>query len=203
MIGIGSLMGIRPPENFDFPFLARNVSEYWLRVHRSLTQWLTDYIFTPSYKFALEARVLARHGFVALAASLMVTMVVAGLWHGTTANFLVFGLIHGAALVVMRGYEWTMTGWLGRARFRGLRESPVMTVAAVLRDLQLHVSGLHLLRARCTRGDPGSRASFDAGGDVAMTRRGRITIKLLWMLALVAMLTLLGQVRYDFVYQAF
>jgi len=132
MIGIGSLMGIRPPENFNFPFLARNVSEYWLRVHRTLTEWLTDYIFTPSYKFALEARVLARHGFVALAASLMVTMVAAGLWHGTTANFLLFGLIHGAALVVMRGYDRAMTGWLGRGRFRRLQESPVVTAAAVL-----------------------------------------------------------------------
>jgi D-alanyl-lipoteichoic acid acyltransferase DltB (MBOAT superfamily) len=132
MIGIGSLMGIRPPENFNFPFLARNVSEYWLRVHRTLTEWLTDYIFTPSYKAALEARVLARHGFVALAASLLLTMVVAGLWHGATANFLLFGLIHGAALVVTRGYEWTMTGWLGRGRFLQLRENPVVTVAAVL-----------------------------------------------------------------------
>jgi D-alanyl-lipoteichoic acid acyltransferase DltB (MBOAT superfamily) len=132
MIGIGSLMGLRPPENFNFPFLARNVTEYWLRVHRTLTQWLTDYIFTPAYKAALEARVFARHGFVALAAALMVTMVAAGLWHGTTANFLLFGLIHGAALVVMRGYERTMTGWLGRARFRQLRESRAVTVAAVL-----------------------------------------------------------------------
>ena len=131
VIGIGSLMGIRPPENFDFPFLARNVSAYWLRVHRSLTQWLTDYIFTPSYTWTLRARGLARHGFLALAACLLLTMLVAGVWHGTTANFAVFGIIHGVALVVMRGYDQAMTRWLGRARFHKLQESRLATVAAV------------------------------------------------------------------------
>lgn len=131
VIGIGILMGIRPPENFDFPFLARNVSAYWLRVHRSLTQWLTDYIFTPSYTWALRARGLARHGFLALAACLLLTMLVAGVWHGTTANFVVFGLIHGVALVVMRGYDQVMTRWLGRVRFHTLQESRLATVAAV------------------------------------------------------------------------
>jgi D-alanyl-lipoteichoic acid acyltransferase DltB (MBOAT superfamily) len=131
VIGIGSLMGIRPPENFNFPFLARNVSEYWLRVHRSLTQWLTDYIFTPSYTWALRARGLARHGFLALAACLLLTMLVAGVWHGTTSNFVVFGLIHGVALVVMRGYDQVMTRWLGRGRFHQLQESRVATAAAI------------------------------------------------------------------------
>ncbi len=56
VIGVGSLMGVKPPENFRFPFLARDVSEYWLRVHRSLTTWLTDYIFNPLYRFALGVR---------------------------------------------------------------------------------------------------------------------------------------------------
>lgn len=131
MIGIGGLMGITPPENFNFPFLARNVSAYWLRVHRSLTEWLTDYVFTPAYKWTLGMGGLARHGFVALAASLMLTMLVAGAWHGTTLNFVLFGLVHGAALVIMRAYEQTMTAWLGRVRFRHFEENPFATAGAV------------------------------------------------------------------------
>lgn len=53
MIGIGSLLGNRPPENFNKPFLAQNISDFWLRQHRSLTLWLTDYVFTPIYKWGL------------------------------------------------------------------------------------------------------------------------------------------------------
>ena len=132
VIGVGSLMGVRPPENFRFPFLARNVSEYWLRVHKSLTLWLTDYIFTPSYRAALRARGLAGRGFLALAASLLLTMLVAGAWHGTTLNFVLFGLVHGLALVAVRGYEQVMVRKLGRVRFRRVVERPSMTVLAIL-----------------------------------------------------------------------
>ena len=130
VIGVGSLMGIRPPENFQFPFLARNVSAYWLRVHRSLTQWLTDYIFAPCYRWALRAGDRAPH-FLLLAGSLLLTMLVAGVWHGTTVNFVVFGLIHGVALVVMRGYEQGMTRWLGRARFRRFQENWLTSAVAI------------------------------------------------------------------------
>jgi D-alanyl-lipoteichoic acid acyltransferase DltB (MBOAT superfamily) len=131
VIGVGVLMGVRPPENFQFPFLARDVSAYWLRVHRSLTTWLTDYVFTPCYRFALTARGLGQSAFAALAVSLLVTMIVAGVWHGTTLNFLIFGLVHGIALVVVRGYEHVMVKQMGRAAFRRFTERPVVTVAAI------------------------------------------------------------------------
>jgi D-alanyl-lipoteichoic acid acyltransferase DltB (MBOAT superfamily) len=131
VIGIGVLMGVKPPENFRFPFLSRNVSEYWLRVHRSLTTWLTDYVFTPAYRFALGTGVLGQRGFLALASSLLLTMIVAGVWHGTAPSFLVFGVIHGVALVVVRGYEQVMVRRLGRARFKAFSERPLVTAAAV------------------------------------------------------------------------
>jgi alginate O-acetyltransferase complex protein AlgI len=131
VIGIASLMGHRLPENFNFPFLSRNVSEYWLRVHRSLTLWLTDYIFTPTYRWALGSGGLGAHGFLALAGSLMLTMIVAGVWHGTTLNFAAFGLVHGAALVAVRGYEHIMVAQLGRARLRRFEERPGVKIAAI------------------------------------------------------------------------
>jgi D-alanyl-lipoteichoic acid acyltransferase DltB (MBOAT superfamily) len=132
MIGVGSLMGLRPPENFHLPFLARNVSAYWLRVHRSLTLWLTDYVFTPSYRLALSTTRLARHGFLALAVCLLLTMLVAGLWHGTTLNFVAFGAIHGLALIAARSYDLSMARVLGRDRFRRFTDSRFVTVAAVV-----------------------------------------------------------------------
>ena len=133
VIGVGAIMGIRPPENFHFPFAARNVSSYWLRVHRSLTLWLTDYVFTPTYRALLSSERLGRHGFLALSAALMLTMLVAGVWHGTTLNFVAFGLIHGVALVIVRGYEQVMVRWLGRSSFRAFSDSwPVTAVAVFL-----------------------------------------------------------------------
>lgn len=131
MIGIGALMGIRPPENFRFPFIARNVSDYWLRVHRSLTLWLTDYIFTPSYRFALRTQ-LSRYPFLAVAASLMLTMLAAGVWHGTQMHFVLFGLVHGMALVAVRGYEAMMIEWRGKAAFRRFSDGRLVTAIAVL-----------------------------------------------------------------------
>ena len=132
VIGVGAMMGVRPPENFSFPFLSRDVSSYWLRVHRSLTTWLTDYIFTPSYRLLLRVAGPGRHSFLALAAPLMLTMLVAGAWHGTTLNFVVFGLVHGCALVAVRAYDALMTRWLGRAAFRRFTDHPVVAVLAVL-----------------------------------------------------------------------
>jgi D-alanyl-lipoteichoic acid acyltransferase DltB (MBOAT superfamily) len=92
---------------------------------------LTDYVFTPAYRWALTART-GRWPFLALGGSLMLTMLVAGVWHGTTANFAVFGLIHGAALVVARGYEQLMIRRLGRAGFRRFSQRKLVTALAVL-----------------------------------------------------------------------
>lgn len=65
MIGIGSLIGNRPPENFNKPFIAQNISDFWLRQHRSLTLWLTDYVFTPAYKWELSHKTLSRRPLLA------------------------------------------------------------------------------------------------------------------------------------------
>ncbi len=122
VIGVGSLIGVRPPENFDKPFLATNISEYWLKVHRTLTQWLTDYVFTPLYKRGLTMRALTRHPLLAMNAALLVTMLVTGLWHGTTGNFLAFGLIHGLFQIVFRSWDWMITKKWGKSRVRQWRK---------------------------------------------------------------------------------
>lgn len=122
VIGIGSLVGVRPPENFDKPFLATNISEYWLRVHRSLTLWLTDYVFTPLYKGGLSMQSLGRHPLLVMNLSLFATMLVSGLWHGTTDNFLVFGIVHGLFQVVYRTWDQAIAKRWGKARVREWRK---------------------------------------------------------------------------------
>jgi hypothetical protein len=93
-IGVGLLFGIESPENFNRPFMAPNISEFWRRWHMSLTGWLRDYVFTP-------LRMLLRDwGNAGLVLSLTVNMVLIGIWHGFRATFLIFGLIHSVYLTI-------------------------------------------------------------------------------------------------------
>jgi D-alanyl-lipoteichoic acid acyltransferase DltB (MBOAT superfamily) len=123
VIGLGSLIGVRPPENFDKPFLARNVSEFWQRQHRSLTLWLTDYVFSPLYKWSLHTRWLSSRPLLAANVAVFVTLLVSGLWHGTTTAFLIFGIVHGLYQVVYRTWDGLMSGKLGRQRLKQLRQN--------------------------------------------------------------------------------
>ncbi len=91
-LGIGRLFGIKGPENFDLPFFARNLQEYWRRWHMSLTSWLADYLFTP-LRLALRDS-----GQAGLAAAVFINMVAVGIWHGFTGPYLAFGVFHGVAL---------------------------------------------------------------------------------------------------------
>ena len=132
VIGTGALMGVRPPENFRMPFLAPNVSEFWLRVHRSLTTWLTDYVFNPVFAVLLRTGSPGRRAIVCAAVALMVTMLVSGLWHGTTVNFLLFGLVHGVMLVVHRVFDHRLVKRMGRKRARELRARPIWRFGSVV-----------------------------------------------------------------------
>jgi alginate O-acetyltransferase complex protein AlgI len=93
-LGLGLLFGIEGPPNFNRPFAAPTIQEYWRRWHMSLTGWLTDYLFMP-LRMALR-----KWGGLGLCASLMVNMVLIGIWHGSRLTYLAFGAIHGAFLVV-------------------------------------------------------------------------------------------------------
>lgn len=123
VIGIGSLFGVRPPENFNRPYLARNISDFWQRQHRSLTLWLTDYIFTPLYKQLLSTSRFTRHKLFAANASLAATMLVSGLWHGTTVSFLLFGLAHATWFVVYHTWDTLLQRQLGRRKVQRIREN--------------------------------------------------------------------------------
>lgn len=121
VIGIGSLFGVRPPENFNLPFIAQNISDFWLRQHRSLTQWLTDYVFSPTFKNALGSRALAGHPVLAGNLALMLTMFVSGIWHGTTLGFLVFGIVHGLYVVIYHTWDHLLTRRFGKKQVKQLR----------------------------------------------------------------------------------
>ena len=91
-IGIGEFFGITLPENFEYPYLACSVGEYWRRWHISLSSWLKDYLY-----ISLGGN---RKGRARTYANLMLTMLLGGLWHGAAVRFILWGALHGAALAV-------------------------------------------------------------------------------------------------------
>ena len=92
-IGVGKLLGFRVARNFNYPFFALNVADYWRRWHMSLTSWLTDYVFTP---LNIRFRDWGKMGMIL---AIIINMVVVGLWHGANWTFAVFGLYHGLLFV--------------------------------------------------------------------------------------------------------
>jgi len=93
-IGCGKLLGIELQKNFDRPYLARTVTEFWRRWHISLTTWFRDYIYFP-----LGGNRVSK---VRWMLNTMIVFVVSGLWHGADYTFLIWGAMHGACMIVER-----------------------------------------------------------------------------------------------------
>lgn len=93
-IGIALLMGIRFPDNFDQPYSARSIQEFWRRWHMTLSRWLRDYLYIP-----LGGN---RGGPRAEYRNLFLTMLLGGLWHGASWNFVIWGAFHGGGLAAER-----------------------------------------------------------------------------------------------------
>jgi alginate O-acetyltransferase complex protein AlgI len=96
-IAVARLIGYELCPNFDFPFLAPSIADYWRRWHISLSSWLRDYLFIPLGGSRGSALFTARN--------LMLTMLLGGLWHGAGWNYVAWGGLHGLALVVQRAWE--------------------------------------------------------------------------------------------------
>jgi D-alanyl-lipoteichoic acid acyltransferase DltB (MBOAT superfamily) len=88
-IGVGKILGFRITNNFNYPFFAQNIAEYWRKWHISLTSWLTDYVFMP---LNVRWRNAGNWGMIA---AIVLTFFLIGLWHGSNYTFAVFGLYHG------------------------------------------------------------------------------------------------------------
>lgn len=91
-IGIAALLGFQLPINFNSPYKAHNITDFWRRWHISLSTWLRDYLYIP-----LGGN---RKGKLRQHLNLMLTMLLGGLWHGASWNFVFWGALHGLALVL-------------------------------------------------------------------------------------------------------
>ncbi len=107
-IGIGLLFGIRLPENFNRPYLKTNITAFWQSWHMTLSAWARAYVFSPLSRWLLMRQPKPSPMLIVLVTQ-CATMLVIGLWHGVTVNFLIWGLWHGVAL-------WVHKQWSDRTR---------------------------------------------------------------------------------------
>ncbi|WP_293872264.1 MBOAT family O-acyltransferase [Flavobacterium sp.] len=88
-IGVSKLLGFQVSKNFDFPFFAQSIPEYWRKWHISLTSWLTEYVFTP---LSIQFRDYDKLGLII---AIVINFVICGIWHGANWTYVLFGLFHG------------------------------------------------------------------------------------------------------------
>ena len=142
-IGLAQILGFHFPENFRRPYLARSITEFWRRWHISLSTWLRDYLYIP-----LGGN---RHGRWHTYRNLLLTMLLGGLWHGASWNFVIWGGYHGALLSLER-----ILGIRERQRwsiFDPLRVALTFALASIswifFRAATLHDS-VYILRRLCS-----------------------------------------------------
>ncbi len=93
-IASAKCFGLEIPANFNLPYLAKNVSEFWRRWHISLSTWFREYVYFPLGG--------SRRGLAVTCFNTMVVMLLSGLWHGAGWNFIIWGFLHGIAMVTQR-----------------------------------------------------------------------------------------------------
>lgn len=117
-IGIGMLFGITLPENFLRPYLKTNITQFWQSWHKTLSDWARFYVFSPLSRSLLRRKPRPSPTLIVLVSQLA-TMIVIGLWHGVTLNFLIWGVWHGLALFAHKQWSDRTRKW-----YRGLKQKP-------------------------------------------------------------------------------
>ncbi|HEY4230072.1 MAG TPA: MBOAT family O-acyltransferase [Thermoanaerobaculia bacterium] len=115
-IGLARMLGLELPANFRYPYIARNIAEFWQRWHISLSRWIRDYIYIPLGG--------GRRGLLLKTVNLSIAMFLCGLWHGAAWHFGLWGLYHGFGLAAHSLWERTALGrrlaGTGAARWSGV-----------------------------------------------------------------------------------
>lgn len=135
-IGTGMLFGLKLSPNFAHPFAAQTTAEFWRRWHISLSSWVRDYLFLPLSSFT------RRWGQWGMAASLMVTFIALGIWHGAGWTFAVYGLIQGLVIV------WELRTERIRNKVKGYIGKPLFATLSVIRTYLIFAVSLVFFKAQ-------------------------------------------------------
>ncbi len=123
-LGIGLLFGLKLPFNFNSPLKATSIVDFWHRWHMTMTRFFTNYVYAPLAVGQMRASILRGDGavkrfLVSAAAPVFITFLLAGIWHGSGWTFVLFGVLHGAAMAINHAWKQarlpappTALGWL-------------------------------------------------------------------------------------------
>jgi alginate O-acetyltransferase complex protein AlgI len=103
-IGLAKIIGFKLPVNFNMPYISQNVTELWKRWHISLSSWLGDYLYIS---LGGNRKGTSRKNY-----NLLITMLLGGLWHGASWNFVFWGGLHGIALILHKTYANASRNWM-------------------------------------------------------------------------------------------
>jgi len=143
-VGSAWMLGIDIPQNFKAPYIAKSISEFWQRWHISLSSFITNYLYTPIL------RGLGKATLATSAVAILLAMGIAGLWHGAGWTYVVFGLMHGAALAINQvwkkkskrrlpdGMGWALTFLFVNAAFIVFRSPSLPAAGQMLAGLLPH-----------------------------------------------------------------
>ncbi len=99
-VGIGMMLGFTFPENFNFPYISKSITDFWRRWHMSLTAWFRTYVFIP-LEFARKNAIYLRQQ-----TDIFIVFLLTGLWHGASWNFIIWGMYYGLILAIeASGFE--------------------------------------------------------------------------------------------------
>ena len=132
VIGISGMAGFNVPENFNYPFFATNIREFWQRWHMSLTSWCREYIYKP-----LAA--ITRKPFLAVGA----TMITIGIWHELSFRYILWGLYHSLGIILYEKYSTLLTGKLAQNKiFLAVAKPAGVLLTIIFVILSIPVSGI-------------------------------------------------------------
>ncbi len=140
-IGSAYLLGVKMPENFNLPFLSKDMKDFWSRWHISLSTWLRDYVYTRFCTQALRKKWFGG-GRASSYIGYFLTMLLMGAWHGLTPAYLIYGAYHG---VLMSLNELLDTKW---KRFRKLKKNNAVSILLILITFHLFSFGLLIFSGR-------------------------------------------------------
>ncbi|HEV2200766.1 MAG TPA: MBOAT family O-acyltransferase [Bryobacteraceae bacterium] len=173
-LGVARLFGYKLPENFNWPYLARNPADFWRRWHISLSNWLREYIFFSLPGQRSKLRIFPYLNF-------LITMLICGIWHGTGWTFVLWGLYHG---VLLAGY-YAIRGGRRPASAQPTPQNKIASLCSILLMQQLTAAGWTLFRLARLSDLPVYLHSLVTGPfHTGFTRDERMA---LWFIALTAL----------------
>lgn len=143
-VGLGRLMGVATPENFNHPYLARNMVDFWERWHISLSHFIQRNVYIPIFATLMRSE-RNIHPLAGSTVAFTIAFLLCGLWHDLTLNFLLWGAAHAFGLVVTNAYQFWLKRRLGTPGVKAYRENGYIRVISTFLTYEFVAFSLLLL----------------------------------------------------------